>query len=142
MECTWEESNTLTLYYHLYCRNRTQKSTCVFETTPIQSRTEGDRQKILTGKLCMEDHTECVWKNETSYISLRTGCLRMLLTFGGRGTEDEPQFFTWNKCTRTSNHVSSLTKLGKHKKFQTVVYSYYQKMQSGHSTLWEKRKHI
>jgi len=90
----------------------------------------------------MKDHTDCVWKDKTSYSSLRTGHLRMLLTFGGRETGDESQFFTWKKCTRTSNHVSSPMKLGNQKKFPTTVYSYHQKMQSGHSTLWEKRKHI
>jgi len=32
----------------------------------------------------MKDHTVCVWKDKTSYISLRTGCLRILFTFGGQ----------------------------------------------------------
>ena len=85
MECKWENSNTLTLYDHLYCRKRSLKNTCAFETTPIQSRNEGDRQKILTGKPCMEDHIECGQKDKTSYISLKTGCFRMMPTFGGRG---------------------------------------------------------
>jgi len=53
---------------------------------PVSLRPHLFSQAENTGR----ETIECVWKDITSYISLRTGHLRMLLTFGVTGTGDEP----------------------------------------------------
>ena len=88
-------------------------NTCVFENTPTQTRTDKDKQNILIGKPCRADHTDCRWENETSYISLATGCISIYIW---RERRRRWAFvFTWGNCTWASKHGPSPMKLERKK---------------------------